>query len=159
VSWEKELRGLLLGVVLLVCSALAGCGGEENDPDPGGQTASSSSPAELEAGPGTFAYEGDGVTVTLDVPVPADDPRVAELEAYRQQVGADPLFYITVEVDNSADSEDVWTNMATVVTDDKRQVDVAAFSEVNGGVERPTTGQAGTPTNGCAWQTNTAESW
>lgn len=126
-------------IAVVVAVLAAGCGGNEGSADddtsasvePSATQSESTAP---EAGPGTFRYEDAGVKVTLVVPTPVDDPRVADVEAYRKSVDAPALQYIHVEVDNSGGSEEVWTNRVQVVTEDKRQVEVAALGETDGGV-------------------------
>lgn len=135
-----KIRAAVVAVVASM--AMVGCSSntaapEQPAPKPQAAEKKEAKAPKMVTGPGTFYVENAGAVVTLDVPVKATDPRVADIEAYRQKVDAPELQYIVVEVDNTQGQQEVWTNQAEVVTADNRQVTVYAYGEVEGVTEQP----------------------
>ncbi len=86
----------------------------------------------LPGGPGTYTFEENGTRITAQVPGPEDDAVVAEVEAYRKKVGADPVSYILVEVDNTDGKEQSYLGAINVVTEDGSQIEFSNVSSVMG---------------------------
>jgi hypothetical protein len=73
-------------------------------------------------GPGKYEFFYQGATGVVDVPTPATDPRLAEVEAYRQLAGAPEVEYFAAEVDNQAGVENINMYAVVVITEDGRTI-------------------------------------
>lgn len=118
----------LIPLALLASLALSGCG--SSDP---GEPAATDSAAEgqLPSGENQEVIPADdfesqelmeagafkllamsGADISFDLPTPTTDKRLADIEGYRKDTGADPVTYLIAEVDNRKGTE--YVNMYEV---------------------------------------------
>lgn len=107
--------GLALG------SLAAGCGG--------GDTANTAAAAKPPTGPGNYQFTYQGASVTVAVPADPDAPEVADLEAYRETVGAPPVTYLLADVDNTKGRSDINMYRVDVVEKDGSQVSATSLDD------------------------------
>lgn len=131
---------------LLGAALLAGCGGEgeENGTAPGAEGEYQGGPVEgggepesdeappPAGGPGDYEFSYEGATGVVTVPTPADDPRLADIEEYRQVAGVEDVTYFVAEVDNTAGAADINMYQVVVVTDAGDQIEATGVDELIG---------------------------
>lgn len=110
----------IAALTLVGCSAPASGTGPTAAPSTAAASplpSASQEPKELPAGAYKLTTES-GAAITFTLPTPATDPAVAELEAYRLQVGGAPVTYLVADVDNRKGTERV--NMYMVAAFDTK---------------------------------------
>lgn len=78
---------------------------------------------------GTFTAQNDTGT-TFTVQIPAETP--ADIEAYREATGQEPVGYISIEIDNSAGTEDSAPSTVWLVDEQGNQLEYGSASIVLG---------------------------
>lgn len=89
-------------------------------------------PEDLPGGPGEYTLEQEGTIITVTMPTDTSSTAIAELEAFRQAIGASEVVFALVQIDNTNGSDETYISGIRVVTEDGDQVEFADVSSVMG---------------------------
>lgn len=102
---RRRATAVLLALTLPL--GLAACGGDDgggSDPAPG-DTGSGDAGGSSGSGPFTGELE-TGVAISAELWVPASDPELTDVEAWRERTGAAPVLYGRITLTNDTDAAD-----------------------------------------------------
>lgn len=136
-----------LTIIAIAALALVGCGSTEttSDEPQSAEEAQQEYADQLESGEaqgpppmpaGEYeAYAEAGGHIVMEIPASTDDELIAEIEDYREQIGAEPVTYLIADVDNRQGHESIGMRNVYIYDKDGNEYQFSGVSEYISDIE------------------------
>ena len=135
-----------LTILAVLALTLVGCGSTQAEEEPQNaeeaqqqykdmlESGEAQGPRPMPAGEYTAQAEAGG-TIVMQIPASTDDELISQIEAYREAVNAEPVTYLTADVDNRQGHESIGMRNAYIYDNDGNEYQFSGLSEYISSIE------------------------